>query len=319
MPRTDVLRSGTGTAGSNRPRRLFLCEPTRALFRPWNTPPVAAPSALSSSAFTPTDAARMPIVYWRSGPQRSNALLGMESITRCQPYLCARQSYERARGEAPHRHRVRDGELQDVGRRQIPLRLEAVASVRRLVHQSAADGDRLLKAQLPQKRGIRHEPPDERARHRGGRRARHRAHHGGRTSTDMNRTSCDEDTMPISIAMRIAAGSVVSVLNHSCITALMSVALVHLAQRRARGEKLESPSCDAFWKESRSRSGRRGDGRRSDDGHGESGDSPPRDDEKRRGRRRAEKKRRGYQRPWRVRRDVRVVRRAGASRKKQAF
>ena len=66
----------------------------------------------------------------------------------------------------------------------------------------------------------------------------------GRTSTDMNRTSCDDDTMPISIAMRIAAGSVVSVLNHSCITALMA-SRSYISPRGARVvRKLESPSCD---------------------------------------------------------------------------
>mmetsp|Transcript_11913 Transcript_11913/g.51306 ORF Transcript_11913/g.51306 Transcript_11913/m.51306 type:complete len:571 (-) Transcript_11913:40-1752(-) len=88
-----------------------------------------------------------------------------------------------ARGEAPDRHGVHERELSDVGRRQVPLVLEPVTAVRRLVHQSARDRHRLLKAQLPQKRGIRHEPPDERPghRHRGG--ARHRAHHG-RTNVD---------------------------------------------------------------------------------------------------------------------------------------
>ena len=45
----------------------------------------------------------------------------------------------------------------------------------------------------------------------------------GRMSTDMNRTSCEEDTMPISIAMRMAAGRVVRVLNHSSMMALMAL------------------------------------------------------------------------------------------------
>jgi hypothetical protein len=75
----------------------------------------------------------------------------------------------------------------------------------------------------------------------------------------MNRTSCDDDTMPISIAMRIAAGSVVSVLNHSCITALMA-SRSYISPRGARVvRKLESPSCDAFWKEAFWKTG---DGRR---------------------------------------------------------
>jgi len=64
----------------------------------------------------------------------------------------------------------------------------------------------------------------------------------GRTSTDMNRTSCEELTMPISTAMRIAAGSDVRVLNHSCITALMA-SRSYISPSGARVvRKFESPS-----------------------------------------------------------------------------
>jgi len=44
----------------------------------------------------------------------------------------------------------------------------------------------------------------------------------GRMSTDMNRTSCMELTMPISTAMRIPVGRSAIVLYHSASTALMA-------------------------------------------------------------------------------------------------
>ena len=49
IPNTDVLRSGTGTAGS-KSASLRLCKPTSALFRPWNTPPVFAPAYVPARA-----------------------------------------------------------------------------------------------------------------------------------------------------------------------------------------------------------------------------------------------------------------------------
>ena len=240
MPSTDVLRSGTGTAGS-KSASLRLCRPTSALFRPWNTPPVAAPSALSSSAFTPNDAARVPMVYWRSGPQRSNALLGIESMTRCQPYLCAAPN-ERA-GVRHHTViafaiescRTLDAAKSHSALRRSPRCAASYAIPPPMVttcskpsfHRNA--GSAMRRPMNARETAVGVERDTRRTTE-------------GRTSTDMNRTSCDDDTMPISIAMRIAAGSVVRVLNHSCITALMA-SRSYISPRGARVvRKFESPS-----------------------------------------------------------------------------
>merc|ERR1719454_781391 len=240
MPSTDVLRSGTGTAGS-KSASLRLCRPTSALFRPWNTPPVAAPSALSSSSFTPNDAARVPIVYWRSGPQRSNALLGIESMTRCHPYLCAAPN-ERAGVRhhtviafATESCRTLDAAKSHSALRRSPRCAASYAMPPPMViacskpsfHRNAGSAMRRPMNARDTAVGVERDT---------------RRTTEGRTSTDMNRTSCDDDTMPILIAMRIAAGSVVSVLSHSCITALMA-SRSYISPRGARVvRKLESPS-----------------------------------------------------------------------------
>ena len=57
MPSIEVFKSGTGTDGS-KSASFRLCNPIRPFVKPWNTPPVAAPKADSSSAFTPKLAAR---------------------------------------------------------------------------------------------------------------------------------------------------------------------------------------------------------------------------------------------------------------------
>mmetsp|Transcript_12793 Transcript_12793/g.45986 ORF Transcript_12793/g.45986 Transcript_12793/m.45986 type:complete len:242 (+) Transcript_12793:613-1338(+) len=213
----DVFRSGTGNAGSNPSPRVD----TNALLTPWNNPPVIAPRADSSVAFFATDAARMPMVYCLRGPHLSNALFGIESITRCHPNLCC----------APNDR---------VGvRHQTVI---AFASDSCMTFAAAKSHSSLRRSPLCAASYVIAPPIvttcSNPSFHRNAGSAMRRPTNArltddgvllltartmlGRTSTDMNLTSCIDDTMPISIAMRIAYGTSVSVRNHSWSTALMA-------------------------------------------------------------------------------------------------
>mmetsp|Transcript_13296 Transcript_13296/g.49728 ORF Transcript_13296/g.49728 Transcript_13296/m.49728 type:complete len:306 (-) Transcript_13296:1032-1949(-) len=240
MPSIEVFKSGTGTDGS-KSASFRLCNPIRPFVKPWNTPPVAAPKADSSSAFTPKLAALVPNVYCRNGPQRSNALFGTDSMTRCHPYLCAAPKLL-----AGVKHHT------------------VIAFATDSCRMFAAARSHSLRNRSPRCAASYINPPpivtacSNPSFHRNAGSAIRRPMNAldtavgvlldtsltieGRTSTLMNRTSCDDETMPISMAMRIAAGSVVKLLNHSCITALIA-SLSYISPRGWRVvRKFASPS-----------------------------------------------------------------------------
>mmetsp|Transcript_22441 Transcript_22441/g.36200 ORF Transcript_22441/g.36200 Transcript_22441/m.36200 type:complete len:224 (-) Transcript_22441:779-1450(-) len=221
MPSIDVLRSGTGMDGSKSSPSRLLCIPTNAVVAKWNTPPVMAPSAESSAALATKEAPRIPMLYWRKGPHLSKALLGIASIARCQPNLCATPN-ER---DGVRHHTVialasESCSTFAAARSHSALRLSPRCAASYITAPPIVTV--CSNAIFHRKAGSAMSRPTNARDAQGVQRDTARTMEG-RTSTDMNRTSCEEETMPISIAMRMAAGTSPSVLNHSSSTALTAL------------------------------------------------------------------------------------------------
>mmetsp|Transcript_5869 Transcript_5869/g.14911 ORF Transcript_5869/g.14911 Transcript_5869/m.14911 type:complete len:208 (-) Transcript_5869:735-1358(-) len=200
-----------------------------------------APSAASSPDLASTEPARVARVYWRRGPHLSNALLGIASIARCHPNLCtAPKERVGARHHTTMALATDSCKMLAAARSHSALRRSPRCAASYITAPAMVTVCSKPSFQRNAGSAMRR-PTNARDTAAGATRLTARTA-DGRTSTDMKRTSCPLLTMPISIAMRIAAGTSPSVLNHSDITALIASRSYDSATGSRVVRKLLSPS-----------------------------------------------------------------------------
>lgn len=218
IPSADVLKSGTGSAGSHRSPFDFLCMANNPELMAENAPPVNAPTADSSAALVSTLNPRVALVYCRSGPARSKALFGMVAMNFWNPFV-AEDPNERT-GVTHHTVKAlaRDNCM-------TLLSAKSHSDLRRSPRWATSYMVAALivttcsKASLYKKAGSAMSLPTKARENACGVHRETARTTLGRTFTVMKRTRASEDTMPISTAMRIPPGSDSIVLNHSDNTA----------------------------------------------------------------------------------------------------
>mmetsp|Transcript_6876 Transcript_6876/g.27644 ORF Transcript_6876/g.27644 Transcript_6876/m.27644 type:complete len:290 (-) Transcript_6876:762-1631(-) len=218
MPRAEVLRSGTGIAGSHCSPFLFLCKANNPELMAENAPPVNTPTADNSAALVTTLNPRVALVYWRKGPARSNALFGMVAMNFWKPFVADDPKDRTGVQHQTVKAFARDNCMMLLSARShsdfkrsprwatsyiVAAPIVTTCSNASLYKNAGSAMRRPTKAR-ENACGV----PRETARTT-----------LGRTLTLMKRTRAREDTMPISTAMRIPPGSDSMVLNHSDKTA----------------------------------------------------------------------------------------------------